>query len=139
MIKFYIDENMKTLDPYLFSDKAAALAKEIHEAGLGDPDREGKRKLTKNMRTQIRKFYDETLRYNLLANAKAKPESWDVIHPYINMLVAKAAYAEGREKVTANFTAFIKNSISQIKTPQDLLVFSNFFEAFMGFYRQYDK
>ena len=138
MIKFYIDENKKTLDPYLFSDKAAGLAKEIYEAGLGKPDREGKRKLSKNMRTQIRKFYDEVLRYSLLANHKANPEPWDIIHPYLNMLVAKTAYAEGREKVTANFTTFIKNSIGQIKTPQDLLVFANFFEAFMGFYRQYD-
>lgn len=139
MIQFYLDATKKTIDPQLFSNKAEALAKEIHEAGLGRPDREGRRKLTKNMRTQIRKFYDETLHYSIRATNTANPEPWEIIHPYINMLIAKAAYAEGREKVSSYFTEFIRNSINQIRDPQDLLVFSNFFEAFMGFYRQYDK
>lgn len=138
MIKFYNDEKERIIDPLLFSDKAASLAKEIYEAGLGKPDRNGRRKLSKNMRSQIRKFYDEVLQYNLRANDKANPVPWHDIHPYINMLVAKAAYAEGRKKVSPNFTDFIKNSIGQINNSDDLLVFANFFEAFMGYYRQYD-
>lgn len=139
MIQFYLDTKKKTIDPQLFSTKAEALAKQIYEAGLGRPDREGRRRLTKNMRTQIRKFYDETLNYSMRANTGVHSEPWEIIHPYINMLIAKAAYAEGRDKVSPNFTEFIRNSISQIQEPSDLLVFSNFFEAFMGFYRQYDK
>jgi CRISPR-associated protein Csm2 len=139
MISFYLDAKNKTIDPHLFSEKAEALAKQIYESGLGRPDREGKRKLIKNMRTQIRKFYDETLKYSMRANSGANPEPWDIVHPYINMLIAKAAYAEGRDKVSNNFTEFIRSSISQIHEPPDLLIFSNFFEAFMGFYRQYDK
>lgn len=139
MIQFYMNEKKRMIDPLLFSDKAATLAKEIYEAGLGKPDKNGRRKLSKNMRSQIRKFYDEVLQYNLRANDKTNPVPWHDIHPYINMLVAKAAYAEGRDKVSHNFTDFIKNSIGQINNPEDLLVFANYFEAMMGFYRQYDK
>lgn len=133
MIQFYKDQTGRKLDPTLFSDKAEKLAKEIHTAGLNDRQR-----LDRNKRTQIRKFYDEVVRLNAIASRRKNAEEWDNIIPYVNMLIAKAAYAEGRKLVTGHFTSFLKDSIGQIHGPEDLAVFTNLFESFMGFYKQYD-
>jgi CRISPR-associated protein Csm2 len=124
-MKFYNDKG--TINPKLFSDEAEKLAKEIYESGRGK----------NNKRTQIRKFYDEVVRLNSLS--KSKSESWENVLPYVNMLIAKSAYAEGRGHVTADFTKFLKESIEQVKKPEDMMVFANAFEAFMGFYRNLDK
>lgn len=133
MIQFYKEQTGRKLDPTLFSDKAEKLAKEIHTAGLNDRQR-----LDRNKRTQIRKFYDEVVRLNSIASRRKNAEEWDNIIPYVNMLIAKAAYAEGRKLVTVHFTSFMKESINQIHGPEDLAVFTNLFEAFMGYYKQHD-
>jgi len=122
-MKFYTDKG--SINPKLFSDDAEKMAKQIYDSG--------QRK--NNKRTQIRKFYDEVVRLNTLT----KSESWDNVLPYVNMLIAKSAYAEGRGHVTADFTNFLKESIGQVKKPADMAVFANAFEAFMGFYRNLDK
>jgi len=51
------------------------------------------------------------------------------------MLVAKTAYAQGRKLVTKTFVDLMKDGISQIDSKNDLRVFANFLEAFMGFYK----
>ncbi|MBF0121380.1 MAG: type III-A CRISPR-associated protein Csm2 [Desulfobacterales bacterium] len=119
-IKFWKDRTKGTIEPTLFSDKAEFLAKELAN--------EGKRI---NKRTQIRKFYDEVVRLDM----ESKTRDWDNILPIVNMLIAKAAYAKGRDLVSDNFLNFIKNSVKQISDKKDLSAFANFFEAFMGFYR----
>lgn len=119
----------KKLDPMLFSTKAEALAKELAD------DNRASRGRRANKRTQVRKFYDEVLRLDM--EAKSRPEEWDNILPLLHMLTAKAAYAKGRELVSDNFVNFIQGSIKQISRREDLAVFANFFEAFMGFYRQH--
>ncbi|PIU32807.1 MAG: hypothetical protein COT06_00740 [Syntrophobacteraceae bacterium CG07_land_8_20_14_0_80_61_8] len=53
------------------------------------------------------------------------------------MIIAKAAYAEGRKLVTENFVTFIRESVGQVQSAQDLDIFANLFEAFMGFYKKY--
>jgi len=129
MISFYKDKEKRVLDPKLFSTTAEQWAKKIKESGGGKS----------NKRTQIRKFYDEVVRYNTLAKVnKEDKKDWDNILPYINMLIAKAAYAKGRNNlVTEDFVGLLKDCVEQIRDPRDLDVFTNFFEAFMGFYRQY--
>ena len=92
-----------------------------------------------NKRTQIRKFYDEVVRLNSLANNKTNPEEWDNVLPYVNMLIAKAAYAQGRNSVTPDFVDLMKNCIKEVREKKDLEVFANFFESFMGFYRKYGE
>lgn len=126
MITFYKDKEKRILDPKLFSTTAEQWAKKINGSGGGKS----------NKRTQIRKFYDEVVRYNTLA--KVNPGDWDNILPYINMLIAKAAYAKGRNNlVTEDFVGLMKDCVEQIRDSRDLDVFASFFEAFMGFYRQY--
>lgn len=126
-IVFYRDPEKKFLDPELFSAKAEELAKSIGERG--------KEKEGTNKRTQLRKFYDELARLNTLA--RDNPDNWPNIEPYVNMVIAKAVYAEGRKLVTEEFVHFIRDSVAQVKTAQDLDVFTTLFEAFMGFYKKY--
>ncbi len=126
-IRFWKDEGKKTVDPMLFSKKAEELSK------LLAAECENSRGKKINKRTQIRRFYDEVIRLGMAA--KSQKSDWDSILPLVHMLVAKAAYARGRELVSDTFVEFIRSSIEQVKDPKDLGVFSNFFEAFMGFYR----
>jgi len=125
-IEFWKDKKRKTVDPKLYSVTAEALSKEL--AGECENSR---RRL--NKRTQIRKFYDEVVRLDMAA--KTREQDWENILPLVHMVTAKAAYAKGRELVSDNFVKFIRSSIEQISEPQDLNVFANFFEAFVGFYR----
>ncbi len=129
MIEFYKDRQKKTLDPLLFSSVAEDWASKVYKSGERERD--------KNKRSQLRKFYDELLRLNALA--KMSPGDWDDIHPYVNMLIAKVVYARGRNKVTREFEDMLKYCISHVQEDKDLDVFANFFEAFMGFYRQYGE
>ena len=124
-IVLWKDREKQLLDPELFSKKAEELAittKEDIETAKNS-----------NKRTQIRKFYDEAVRLNF--TAKTRQDDWNNILPMIHMLTAKAAYAQGRKLISKNFMRFIKESVNQIERPEDLNVFCNFFEAFMGFYR----
>jgi CRISPR-associated protein Csm2 len=126
-ILFWQDKQAQRIDPRLFSKTAEEMALRI-----GD---ENSRQSKLNKRTQIRKFYDEVLRLNGLAQSSDVP--FDSVLPQVHMLVAKTAYAKGRELVSPNFLTFIKESVEQVKTKDDLRVFADFFEAFMGFYRIY--
>lgn len=124
-IKLWKDPEKKLVDPLLFSAGAEKLAKRI------GADNEKMRSL--NKRTQLRKFYDEVVR--LAGLSKSRPDEWPHILPMVHMLTAKAAYADGRKLISSNFRDFISGSVEQIHTPEDLNLFSSFFEAFMGFYR----
>ncbi|MBF0226061.1 MAG: type III-A CRISPR-associated protein Csm2 [Desulfobacterales bacterium] len=124
-INFWKDRVKELIEPSLFSEQAEEFAKEIAN------DNSNNKKF--NKRTQLRKFYDEVV----YLEVKSRNTNFDTILPFINMLVAKAAYADGRELISKNFFEFIKISIKEIKTKSDLKVFTNFFEAFMGFYRSY--
>jgi len=126
-IVFWKDREKQLVDPGLFSKTAEDLAKEIAK--------DSKNIRNSNKRTQIRKFYDEIVRLTMLSKTRPK-EEWEQLLPLVHMITAKAAYANGRNNLISNkFMRFLKDSINQIKEPEDLNVFSNFFEAFMGFYR----
>ncbi|MEA3487534.1 MAG: type III-A CRISPR-associated protein Csm2 [Thermodesulfobacteriota bacterium] len=125
MVSFYKDKEKRILNPTLFSDVAMDWAEKIHNSGRGKA----------NKRSQLRKFFDEVIRLN----SRSKTEDWDNILPYVNMLIAKAAYAEGRHNVTPDFVNLMKSCIREVHEKKDLAVFANFFEAFMGFYRKYGE
>ena len=123
-IVFWKDRAKQLVDPELFSTVADKLAEEIKNDGN-----------KMNKRSQIRKFYDEVVRLDMMS--KSRPDEWVHILPLVHMITAKAAYAKGRNLISDNFNMLIKNSVDQVKTPKDLNVFHNFFESFMGFYRMY--
>jgi CRISPR-associated protein Csm2 len=124
-IHFYKDKDKRLINPTLFSTTAEKWAETVHNGGNREINR----------RSQLRKFYDEVLRLNALV--KSSPADWDNILPYVNMLIAKAVYAQGRNKISGDFVDFLKEGIRQIQRREDLEVFANLFEAFMGYYRKY--
>lgn len=126
-IIFYRDKDKGILNPVLFADTAENWAREVHDKGGRNA----------NKRSQIRKFYDEVLRLNGIV--KGSPGDWDHVLPFVNMLIAKAVYARGRNKITDEFVVLLKECTRQVSSPKDLDVFTNFFEAFMGYYRQYGE
>lgn len=118
------DKASRKLEPTLFSDTAEKLAREI-----GNEDRNA------NKSSQLRRYFDEVVR--LSTQAKASGADMNLILPQVHMLVAKVAYAKGRKLVTDSFVELMKSGISQINDKEDLQVFTNFLESFMGFYKMY--
>ena len=129
--KLWIDKKQKIVDPKLFSEKAEKLAEKIFLEGDNQ----------KNKPSQIRKFYDEVIRINELAKKceqnKNNAQKWVHIVPMVYMINAKAAYAKGRDHITESFHKFITTYINLVENPEDLALFANFFEAFMGYYKYY--
>ncbi len=92
--------------------------------------------------SQLRKFYDELLRWEdkVNGNGRGKREDAKVRlreHlPFIRMMNAKAAYAQGRKLVGASFVNMLRNCLEQVDdNPDTLRNCRLFFEAFIGFYK----
>ncbi len=134
-ITFWKDKNKKLIDPDLFSAKAEELARTIFEDQQASRGRQ-------NKPTQLRKFYDEVIRFGGMIQGLStgqQDEEFEKILPYLKMLNAKAAYAQGRGLVSKNFKDFISNSLTKINDKDDFEAFAGFFESFMGFYKFYDE
>ncbi|MDI6781273.1 MAG: type III-A CRISPR-associated protein Csm2 [bacterium] len=125
MITFWKDKSKKQIQTELFSKTAEELAEKVFNES---------RNKTTNKPTQIRKFYNEVLRY------KTDPDEFEKILPYLKMLTAKAAYAVGRKLISDGFKNFIEESLKNIKDKDDFDAFAGLFEAFMGYYKfHYEK
>lgn len=110
------------IDAELFSSVAQNTAKELAKGGK-----------EVNKSTQLRRFYDEVVMWETkVAQSDVKLAEYK---PFILMLNAKAAYAEGRKHVDSNFTSLIRCCLSQISNWQSLRNFKLFFEAMLGFYK----
>lgn len=139
-ISFFLDSN-KSVCPDLFSEQAEYWANKICQSGLtvkyDKKTQKEKKTLEKNKISQIRKFYDEVLRFSDYLKAG---EDYSTILPYIKMLNAKAAYAEGRKLITPEFKFFLKQCLNFLNdnNPKSFDIFLNFFEAFMGYYKYYE-
>lgn len=128
-IALWKDKASKKLEPTLFSETAEQLAKDIGNDGRN-------RDITgDNKSTQLRRYFDEVVRLN--TQAKAKGADMDLILPQVHMLVAKVVYAQGRKLVSSSFVEMMKSGINQINDKDDLQVFANFFESFIGFYKMH--
>lgn len=117
----------------LFADIAQEKARAIAEAGGG----------RKNKSTQLRKFYDELVMWqdkvNLEQSSEARARRYKELIPFIKMLAAKVAYAQGREHVDPCFEKLFTHVIKQIDSPETLKHAKLFMEAFMGFYKAEEK
>lgn len=116
------DKKNKQIDPTLFSVTAEQMARDIGQEDRG-----------KNKGTQLRRFFDELVRIN--TRAQREGDNWNLTHPLVHMMLAKAAYAQGRNLVTESFVKLMRDGISQVHDREDLQVLTNFLEAFMGFYK----
>lgn len=83
-----------------------------------------------NKSSQIRRFYDELLRYRSHVQDQ---EGLERVLPFIRMLNARAAYAMSRDLVDANFREFLRTLLGQIKDKTTLRNACTTFEAVIGF------
>jgi len=127
-IKFWKDKDKKLIEPELFSNIASKIAQDVAKESNERT----------NTPTQLRKFYDEIIRFDSII--KTKPEEFEQLLPYIKMLNAKAAYnyvreSGGKPLISSKFKDFISSSIESVHTKEDFDVLSSLWEAFMGFYK----
>ncbi len=84
----------------------------------------------KNKSSQIRRFYDELLRYR----AQVRDDAALIrALPFIRMLNARAAYAVSRDLVDVNFREFLRTLLEQVKDTTTLRNACTTFEAVIGF------
>lgn len=112
----------KPVDPELFDSVARATAQTLAAT---------KREVNKS--TQIRRFYDEVLMWE--SKVSQNPDRFNEYLPFIRMLNAKAAYAQGRGHVDENFTCFMRHALQRVDDAQTLRTFKLFFEAMLGFFK----
>ncbi len=133
-----LDFDVKNLTKDLFDKTASEWAKKIaykmDDAGNIEKNYRGENQLTKNMPTQLRRFYDELVMWNERAQTNT---DFKDIEPFVYMMKSKVAYAKGRENVDKTFQQFLNKLINQIKDKDTLNNAKLFMEAIMGFYKQY--
>jgi CRISPR-associated protein Csm2 len=112
------------IDPKLYSDIAEEAAKEI-----------GRDSKDQNKPSQLRRFYDELVMLQDKVGSDAP--RFEQHQPFIQMLKAKVAYAEGRRKVDNRFASLLRRVVDQADNHQKLKQARLFMEAFMGFYKVY--
>jgi len=115
-VKFYLDPPVKEqLNPDLLNKDAEEQAEALHK---------------KINSAQLRRFFGE-VKNLLLRLEQGRP--WTQIEPLFRMLRSKAAYAEGSQKIPAEFSAFIADNVKQVKDEKDFRAFALYFEAVLGF------
>jgi len=93
----------------------------------------------RNKPTQLRRFYDELLLWEMRVSqqpADLQAAKFAECLPFIRMLNAKAAYAEGRKLVDRSFVDLMHHTLGEVASPETLTTCKYFWEAFMGFYKQ---
>lgn len=116
------------LDPELYNEIAKQAAQAVSQ---GDSNR--------NKSTQLRRFYDELVSWETRVSQQPQEEQTKKLNeflPFIRMLNAKAAYAEGRKLVDRTFVDLLQHTLSEVTSPKSLTACKHFWEAFMGFYKQ---
>ena len=97
----------------------------------------------KNKSTQLRRFYDELVMWHERVHFERTPQEREAkfqeMVPFIQMLVAKVAYAKGRDHVDECFETLFAHVIRQISDADTLRTAKLFMEAFMGFYKAQEK
>jgi CRISPR-associated protein Csm2 len=123
----------KNIDAELFSNIAKKAAQDIAA------------NTKSNKPTQLRRFYDEIVMWDqkisMLSNKDQRAAKFAEYLPFIKMLNAKVAYAEGRKNsgqglVDFNYVTLIGKCLEQVDSPETMHTFKLFMEAFMGFYKQ---
>lgn len=127
------DVQLQNIPATLFSDIAQDKARTVHEAGDNK----------KNKSTQLRRFYDELVMWYERVQFERTPAEraakYQEVAPFIQMLVAKVAYARGREHVDECFETLFAHLVRQISDADSLRNAKLFMEAFMGFYKAQEK
>ena len=130
--EFWKDKNKKLVTPDLFSDLAEDAAKRVSSEASDK----------RNKATQLRRFFDDVLTFGSRLKelqGNAQREEFEKTLPYLKMLNAKVAYAKARDLISLEFKDFISISLKQVNDLDDFKVFNALFEAFMGYYKFFEK
>lgn len=127
---FWKDKAKGILRADLFSSVAEAEANKIATDKIA-------KKHKPTAYTQIRKFYDEVLRYKV--KISANESEFEKYLPYVRMINAKLTYANAKENLSEKCLAFFKAHINEISDVRDFYAFADFFEAFMAFYKKHSE
>ncbi len=99
----------------------------------------------KDKSAQLRRFYDELVMwYEKARQDSSSPQEKDKkvnqILPLVRMMNAKAAYAQGRDLVSEEFSdKFFSRGLRQITNYETLENFKLLFEAVLGFRKSMEK
>lgn len=88
-----------------------------------------------NKPTQLRRFFDDVVMWE--EKIRQNPERFNEYLPFIRMINAKAAYSQGRNNVDTNFQKLMAHCLGMVDSEKEMKIFKLFFEAVMGFYKQY--
>lgn len=122
-IVFYSDKNNKIIQENLFTEIANKWACYVNHPDYNKP-------------TQIRKFYDFTKKH--IAKVKRREKNALTSFRSIKPKIVDVKYKK-ESPINYKFYNFILFSLEKINDEKDLIVFGQFFEAFMGFYTLYNK
>lgn len=114
--------NFREIDPELFNTVAQQCANEVADC-----------RPHINKATQLRKFYDELCMWD--TRVTQHEEKFGEYLPFIRMINAKVAYAEGRKLVDRNYVKLLSHCLQQVESAADFRTCKLFMEAFMGFYK----
>lgn len=120
MSPIFREIDLVNLSADLFDAKAKAFAQALRQGG-------------RNSTTQIRKFYNEMLRYEMELRGQDNPTAFERRLPFLRMLNARAAYAKERGHVDQEFVAFLKTMLNQVRDYPTLSHACTLFEAVLGF------
>lgn len=84
-----------------------------------------------NKRSQVRKFYEYTLRIHELL--KQKSGDFCCVEAELNRLIPFVKYAYSRDKVSDLFVKFIEINVTTIRNSDDLRAFVKHFEALIAY------
>lgn len=123
--------NLSAPDRTLFSDTARDLALAC------TPDRDKKKK---NATAQIRRFYDEVVFWHDRVLKESDPElGFQKAEPFIQMLKAKAHYANGRDLIDDTCLDFLVRLADQIRDVETLKNGKLLFESFLGYKKYFEE
>ena len=114
----------------IYSDIAEQAAKSIQHGN-------------KNNSSQLRKFYDEIVKWNNKVQNKKNEQSRQIEFklsiPDIQKLKSQAAYAFSRDLIDDKYLEIFNHCIDSITSPRMLKEVKFFLEAMMGFYKYHEK
>lgn len=97
----------------------------------------------KNNSTQLRKFYDEIVKWNNRIQHKPSEKDrnmeFDICLADIKKLKSQAAYAFSRELIDDNYLTLFNHCIDSITSSKNLREVKSFMEATMGYYKYHEK
>jgi CRISPR-associated protein Csm2 len=118
--------------PELFNEIAEEMAMAV-------AFREDGKLRSENKSTQLRRFYDELVLWEMRINqqeVEKQAEKFEESLPFIRMINAKAAYAKGRKLVDQTFVDLMHHTLNEVKDAKTMTACKLFWEAFTGFYKQ---